>query len=465
MNTAFDPGSFRDPEGRVFQHDGRIYRTLSAAAQSRMRALIDDGVLADFIARGLLLDCSLVAARDEGLDDAAVGATVMRHTRIATMTYPYEWSFDMLRHGALATLDLLSACLQRDLILKDATAYNLAVHDGAMTFFDTLSIDRYVDGSPWDGYAQFCREFLFPLMLTAYRGVEYQPWYRGAMAGIAVRQFARLMGWRDKLRPGVLKHVTLQARLERSFADADVEMRGEFTRVKFSKALIEANIAGLRKLIAGLGYAAGDSVWASYTATHSYSAEDAAAKRAFVVAAVERLAPRTLIDLGGNTGDYTLAVADRLEHAICVDIDPACINTLWRRLRADGVTNVVAMVSDLTNPSPAQGWALAERAGLHGRLRADAFLALALVHHLAIGGNVPIDRIVAMLAGTAPGGVVEWVDKSDAMVQRMLRNRTDVFADYDWEHFRAALESRFTIADMVETHAGARRLVMLMPAG
>jgi len=147
----------------------------------------------------------------------------------------------------------------------------------------------------------------------------------------------------------------------------------------------------------------------------------------------------------------------------CVDIDPACINTLYRRVREGGPQNVVPIVGDLLNPSPALGWNLAERQDLFSRIRSDSLLALALVHHLAIGGNVPLSNVVDVLFRIAPGGVVEWVDKSDAMVQRMLRNRTDVFGDYTWESFRRELERRFTIVETVDTHDGTRRLCLLEP--
>lgn len=465
MVPEFDPGSFKDPEGRVFAHRGGIYRTLSQAAATRMRRLQDDGTLADLEARGWLIASRVADAATEGLSTASVGDSVMRHDRIETQTYPFEWSFDMLRDAALVTLDLIAHGLGRSLILKDSTAYNLAFHDGRMVFFDTLSIEPYEDGAPWDGYAQFCREFLFPLLLTSYRGVEFHPLVRGTLSGLPVRQFARLMGIRDTVRPGVLKHVVLQAKLERSFKDTDAEMRSSFQTMKFSGAMIAANVAGLRKLISGLSYSAGDSIWGDYAASHSYNASDEAVKREFVSAAVDRLAPGQLIDLGGNIGDYSLLVADRVARVLCVDIDPACVNTLYRRVREGGVTNVVPIVGDLLNPSPALGWNLTERRDLFTRVRSDAFLALALVHHLCIGGNIPLVQVVEALHRIAPSGVVEWVDKEDAMVRRMLRNRPDVFSDYTWETFRAELSRWFTVAETAETHGGARRLCLLLPKG
>ncbi|MBT6537426.1 MAG: class I SAM-dependent methyltransferase [Rhodospirillaceae bacterium] len=463
MNLNFDPGSFKDPDGRIFEHQGSIYRTLSPGAVARMRACLADGTLGALIDQELLIESTLISTAEIGLADAGLGETVMQHARIPVLTYPSEWSFDMLRDAALVTLDLLQQCLDRDLMLKDATAFNVAFHDGRMQFFDTLSIDDYVEGAPWDGYAQFCREFLFPLMLTSYRGIEFQPWLRGSLSGIPVRAFARLLSLREKFRGPVLKHVVLQAKLDRSFADTDTEMRSSFKTMKFSKPMIAGNVAGLSKTLRKLGYEAGDSVWGDYASSHSYSAEDETTKRQFVDQAVDHLSPSTIVDLGGNIGDYSLLVAPKVDRVLCVDIDPACINTLYRRIRDGGPGNVIPIVGDLLNPTPALGWNLTERRDLFERIRSESFFALALVHHLAIGGNVPLPRVVETLHRIAPSGVVEWVDKQDAMVQRMLRNRTDVFEDYTWDVFRLELERRFNIVKTVETHNGARRLCLLEP--
>ena len=219
----------------------------------------------------------------------------------------------------------------------------------------------------------------------------------------------------------------------------------------------------MRKLIDGLRYDAGDSQWIDYTREHSYSATDEERKRAFVKAALGRLAARRIVDLGTNTGTYALLAAPLAERVIAMDIDPACINVLARTCRRDEVRNVTPMVGDLLNPSPALGWALRELKPLLERVKSDGLLALALVHHICIGGNVPLDQFVALLADTAPSGVVEWVAKEDSMVQRMLRNRVDVFDGYTWANFRSLLEKHFVLTDTIETHGGNRKLCLLAP--
>ena len=56
----------------------------------------------------------------------------------------------------------------------------------------------------------------------------------------------------------------------------------------------------------------------------------------------------------------------------------------------------------------------------------DAVLALAFEHHLAIARNVPLHRVVGWLTKWAPAGVIEFVEKSDPTVQKMLALREDI---------------------------------------
>jgi SAM-dependent methyltransferase len=462
VTLNFDPGSFKDAEGRVFEYDGRIFRSLAPAAASRMQRLFDHGHIPQLIEAGLIVP-SWLAPKDLPLfPEYLPPGSVMEHARVRAFTYAYEWPFEMLRDAALLTLELIERCLAAGLILKDATPYNVAYFEGRLVFIDVLSIDDYVEGQPWDAYGQFCREFLFPMMLTAYKGVDFQAWLRGSFNGIPARDIWRIFGLREVFRKGVLKHAYLQSAFEKSFGGSDDQVRGKFSQSVFSKDMILANVRSLRQLIKGLPYEHGKTEWSDYENDHSYNDADQQAKLAFVTEALAATKPDQMVDIGCNTGHYSMAAAETASQVIAADIDPACINTLYRRLAKAGTTNITPVVANLLNPSPALGWNLAERRPLLDRLKSDGFLALALVHHICITGNVPITEFVALLAELGRGGVVEWVDKKDQMVERMLRNREDVFDDYTWNHFRVALEAHFTLERIQDSHEGARKLVMVV---
>ena len=457
MITGFDNASFKDPEGRVVLGQDRVFRTLARPALERFERLEANGFLGRMVDTGILLPSSIVSAKDADLPIEEFGEKVMEHELISVFSYPYEWSFSMLRDAALVTLNLLEECLKEGLTLKDGSAFNLTFYNGRMRFIDTLSIDDYHEGRPWEGYAQFCREFLFPLMLTAYRRIEFQQWLRGSITGIPVAQIARALSFRDRFRPGVLTNVVLQAHFEKAFATQNVNILKEASSIISRESVIKT-ARKLKGLINGFHYKTDNSTWIDYVEDNTYSDEETAIKASFVEAAVKKSDSEQIVDLGCNIGMFSRIAARTARRVISLDIDPACIDTFYRVLLQEGVTNIIPMVVDLTDPSPPLGWNLCERRALFDRIGSNGFLALALVHHICIGKNVPLIDFVKFLTRVGKWGVVEWIDKNDDMVRKLLLNRKDVFPEYKWETFKKIIETEFTIKETRETHAGHRIL-------
>jgi ribosomal protein L11 methylase PrmA len=460
---TFNPGSFRDPEGRVFSANGRIFRTLSPAAADRMRKIEKDGRLKNLVDSKRLIPSWTTDSRKAELEPSLVSNLLLEQEKLDLVTYPYEWSFGMLKDAALLTLDLLENALDAGIILKDATPFNVTLHKNRMVFFDTLSLDDYEDGRPWDGYSQFCREFLFPLMLTSSTGVPFQPWMRGELNGLKAPYLSKLLGL-GRARHGVLTHVHLQAWFENWLSKkGDIDLRKRFDKKSFSKSVVLRMIRKLRKIVDGLKGRSAASLWGGYETSNSYGAEDEKKKTEFVAAAGRVLNGGAWIDVGCNNGKYLMTVGGNARIAVGLDLDPTAVDGFYRRIKNKDGTSYHPVVCDLMNPSPSLGWRLTERPSLFERLRGDAFLALAVVHHLCIGANVPLPEFVSLLKSFGRGGVVEWVDKKDAMVRRLLRNRVDVFPDYTWENFRSLLEKNFVLKETCDTHQGARRLCLVLP--
>ena len=445
----------------MFAHAGNVYRTLASQALERMRRFEGCGLLADLVARRMVIPSTVVDSASIGLTDSSVGSQVVAHERIPVITYPYEWSFSMLREGALLTLDLLDEALDKDFILKDGTPFNIALHKGRMVFFDTLSFDDYEEGRVWDGYRQICQQFLFPLMVEAYIGVAFRPLLRSMLEGIPAATMKRLLRPRHYRHAGVFANVLMLAHFEKTFGK-DGGSTGKLPAdTAVPKSHLKRTIAKLRHSVSSASYRQVPSEWSDYETTCSYSDEDESVKTAFIEDALKGRQDAQLVDLGCNTGRYSMLAATKLRRVIAIDVDAACVDILYRRLRDGNIENVIPLVADLLNPSPALGWQLRERRALTDRIRSDGFLALAIVHHICIAGNVPLEGFVAQLATVGAWGVVEWVDRSNSMVQAMLRNRKDVFIDYTWDDFRTYLEKTFSIHRVVEIHGGTRKLCLV----
>jgi hypothetical protein len=362
----------------------------------------------------------------------------------------------MLRDAALGTLQILDRALASGFVLKDANSFNVLFDRNTPKLVDALSLEPYRDGTVWAGYAQFCRSFLFPLLIGAYRDVDVQALLVGTMGEVPLQLTAKLLRPRDCLRPGVLKDVVLQARLERTFARAAASVGETAAEHPYPKTALLASVRRLLKIVSGLKAPSTPSEWSGYDRFHTYSEADLSAKASFVERVVgERRWPQ-VVDLGCNTGDYARIAVGAGARVVALDLDARAIDRLYRGLPRG--TTASLLVANLLKPTPAMGWELQERRPLLERLRSDGFLALALVHHLRITGGVPLDRIVDQLFAIAPEGIVEWVDKEDSMVRHMLSLRPDVYTDYSWANFESILQRRGQILSVQPLRGGCRRL-------
>jgi hypothetical protein len=461
-------GSFRDPDGRVFEIGREIVRGLTAQGLADWEAFASSGMANRMIEAGVLVEttvadaATLEALREVDPDGAWVAA--LRHERVPFVSYPYEWTFSMLRDAALLQLRVTREALAADLALKDATPYNVQWRGAQPMFIDVGSFERARSGEPWLGYRQFCMQFLYPLLLESYRGIPFQPWLRGSLEGIHPAEARALLRGRDTLRGGVLKHVALHAKLERSHAEGGNDVRRELKDAGFDKQLVEANLKGLEKLVSGLKPPGSPSEWSDYAATCSYSDEDTRAKEEFVRAAVLR-APRSLVwDLGANDGRYSRIAAQGADYTIALDADHGIAERLYRALIADGLTTVLPLIGDVADPSPGLGWRGKERLPLLDRGRPDLILALALVHHLWIGRTIPVRELVDWLAQIGSELVIEFPHRDDVQVRRLLaRKRDGSHPDYSRNVFEDTLRARFEILGSRELPSGTRTLYRAVP--
>jgi ribosomal protein L11 methylase PrmA len=455
-----DPGSFRDPSGRVFRDGARIFRTVSSRAAADYEYVRDSGLFDRLGAKGLVLAAAEVD-RDTLGPIGAASRYLLEHPLIPFISYPYEWSFPALKAAAVMHLDVQLEALDSGCALSDATAYNVQFVGPKPVFIDHLSFRRYRDGEIWAGHRQFSEQFLNPLLLRALLGVPHNAWFRGAQEGIPTAELGRLLPLRRKLSPNVLLQIVLPTMFESSAGSAIAALDSSpIDRPNLPIASYRALLQRLRGWIARLEPAdTKKTVWRDYAATHSYRSDEVEKKIAFVAAIASAVRPNMLWDMGCNSGDYSkAALAHGATRAIGFDFDHGALETAFARAHAENLS-FLPLLMDAANPSPNQGWEERERQSLGARGPADAVLALAFVHHLAIGRNVPLDRAVGWLVSLAPTGVIEFVPKSDPMVARMLRLRDDIFDAYTEEHFLAAVSARARIVKSIVVSAAGRRLV------
>ncbi len=452
------PGSFRDNAGFVFIRHERVLRQINRSFSAEYDAVAASGLYGELTEAGLLIPHRQVSLADQFNPDAEA---ILEVERIPFVSYPYEWSFGQLRDAALLTLELQRRLLERGFALRDASAYNVQFWKGKPVFIDTLSIARHSPGTPWAAYRQFCEHFLVPLALMSRCDIRCGQLLRTFMGGIPLDLGARLLPFRTRLDPRFFFHIVLHARSVRAFAHSSVAKVARGATIS-TPALLSL-VDGLHRAVESLEWAPQKSEWRDYVDKTNYSTEAHDSKRRLVREALEHFAPRTVWDLGSNTGEFSREASRIAPVVISFDNDPAAVERNYCRVRSEGDTRVLPLLLDLGNPSTGSGWAGEERASLADRGPADTVLALALVHHLALRNNVPLRRIAEFLQRVSRSLVVEFVPRSDSQVERLLRNSPDTFPEYSQLGFERAFECCFVLEKRTQL-ADSQRLIYSMTA-
>ncbi|MCB1307868.1 MAG: class I SAM-dependent methyltransferase [Leptospiraceae bacterium] len=385
-------------------------------------------------------------------------AAMLEHERVPFVSYPYEWSSGMLRKAALLQLELMLDALNEGMIIKDATPFNIQWSGVRSVFIDVPSFEVLRPGEPWVAYRQFCRMFLYPLMLRAYRGLPSQPWLRAFVDGIEPEFMNRMLATRDYFRAGVFSHVFMHALISRQYAGTGVDQRKQLRDAGFHVDLIRTNVRRLIKIVSRLKWKDKRSAWSDYAREHSYPEAEVARKEQFVSDAVRSIRPQLVWDLGCNAGHFARIAAKHSGYVVACDADHLVIERLFESLCANGPDNILPLAVNLTDPSPALGWNLRERKTMLERGRPDMVLALALVHHIVISGNIPLGEFLDWLSEIGCALVIEFPTRADEMVRSLLRNKADQYSDYSLENFESLLTQRFTIRNRLELKDGRRHI-------
>jgi ribosomal protein L11 methylase PrmA len=459
-NTPTLDASFRDPSGFLFKRDEVLYRQVNRIYAEDYTRLMDSGLYAKLVKTGLLIPHS--ESSDGEAFQPAEPSTAFRTIRpepVRFISYPYEWSFGQLKDAALATLSIQKRALKQGMSLKDASAYNIQFHHGKPTLIDTLSFEIYHEGEPWVAYRQFCQHFLAPLALMACRDIRLNQLLRVYIDGVPLDLASALLPIRTRWNLGLATHIHLHASAQKRYADVPVaEAR---SGRKMSKEALVGLIESLQSTVRKLVWKPLGTEWAGYYAANNYSDVAFEHKKVLVGDWLSRVEAKTVWDLGANSGIFSREAVETGAYVISSDIDPAAVEVNYRLVKEQKEQNLLPLVLDLTNPSPAIGWSNRERDSFLQRGPVDATLALALVHHLAISNNVPLARVAEFFSACGEWLIVEFVPKSDSQVQKLLRSRADIFSEYTQAGFEKAFGQWYTVKESSAVRDSERWLYLM----
>lgn len=454
-NNGIVSSSFRDPSGFLFKRDGILFRQINRNYREDYEWLIKSGLYEELTGNGLLVTH---CRSDAEPFVPNINYLVIEPEVVPFISYPYEWCFSQLKDAALTTLEIQKTALSKSMSLKDASAFNIQFKDGKPVLIDTLSFEKYEEGKPWIAYSQFCRHFLAPLQLMAHKDIRLGLILKNFIDGVPLDLASSLLPSGTRFSSGSLFHLHMHARSEKKYEDKEIShdtIKG-LTR-KQLLALMESLQSSVRKL----KWKPGGTEWAEYYGETNYSDEAFDHKKQIVGEFIKRLNPRDIWDIGGNDGAFSRVAVNNGAYAICMDVDPACVENNYRVCVEENESRILPLLIDLFNPSPALGWEAGERYSIFDRGPTQTALALALIHHLRISNNVPMPKIAAFFSRLCETLIIEFVPKSDSQVQRLLVTREDIFDDYTLDNFLTEFSRLFDIEDREEVRTSSRILFLM----
>ena len=206
-----------------------------------------------------------------------------------------------------------------------------------------------------------------------------------------------------------------------------------------------ALVQHLEECIESLKIKSEKSNWISYAEENSYSAEAMNMKKQIISEWLKKIKPKTVLDFGCNTGTFSLLASKHCDYVLAMDSDTFCIEKLYSDLKKSNGKNILPLVMNLSNPSPEIGWANEERKTFSQRGKTDMLFALALIHHLRIGNNVPFSLIAKYFSEQTKNLIIEFVPKDDIRVKQMMAGRESIFDDYSEDNFKKEFEKYFSV--------------------
>lgn len=429
--------SYRDPAGFVFQKDGILYRQVNKTYRGDFDFFISSGCYAHLVKKRLLISHEEI---DQNFFSSADWYKTLLPQRVPFVSYPYEWCFEMLKDAALLTLTLAKESISFGVMLKDATPYNVQWLNGNLVFIDTLSFEKYDSTKPWIAYRQFCECFLSPLLLMHYAGQPILPFLVAYPDGIPLAITKSFLPLRSRLSV----HTYLHIHLHEKFASKGPE-RSAVPKNNFSEKKLRRLFDSLTLLIQSLRWKGGKTTWQNYYEEASQRSDYLQEKTNMVTSWITELPGiKTALDLGANVGQFSFLLSTHTT-VIAADFDHTAINNLYKKLVKQNERNILALVVDVSNPSPSLGFNNSERTSFIERTSVDLCLALALIHHLSIGKNIPFEKIAFFFEKICNYLIIEFVPKDDQKIEYMLSQKKDIYYNYNEENFIKEFEKHFFI--------------------
>ncbi|MGA2666629.1 MAG: class I SAM-dependent methyltransferase [Patescibacteria group bacterium] len=446
--------SFRDPSGFVYFKNGTLYRQINLSYAKDYDRLMNSGLYRKLTDIDYLIKHEEVKLADEIPGPAY---KVIKPEVVPFVSYPYEWSFSQLKDAALLTLKIQKIALEHQMSLKDASAYNVFFVKGRPILIDTLSFEIYEENKPWIAYRQFCQHFLASLSLMAKVDLRFGSLSAEYLDGLPLDLASHLLPFKTKFSLGLASHIHLHAFDQVRYANKKPAKKN----YRLSRNQLMGIINNLEATIKNLKIRSQKTTWGNYYLETNYTAVAKKEKAKIIKAWIKKIAPKTVWDVGANDGTFSRIASEMKISTVATDFDPLAIESAYLQAKERDDQLILPLVIDITNPSPAIGWANEERLSFLERAHFDLTLCLALIHHLVIANNLPLSHIAETLQAHTKYLIIEFVPKNDSNTRRLLAHRKNIFSGYTQKNFEKEFSQFFELQKRERIRQSLRTLYLM----
>lgn len=375
----FSKLSVIDDVGKVFYYKNKVFRGIYTNKVSKIMELLNSGLIDELMHKKFIPKTKISSYYTDEFP------LILEHERVETVSYVYEWTFDMIKDAAKLVLDISDVSLKYGYVLKDCHSYNILFNRCSPLYVDFGSFIK--NESYVYPYKEFSDSYIFPLLLLN----KKYPSARDILFNVRRME---LCDYKYKL--------LIPAAWIRGIHFWDrviIKLIGMAYRKKaIGDFLTRYFIKKYRKKIASLRLIE-KSEWGAYhhqTINHTGSLINKTSRFQRIYEIVDKLNVASVLEIAGNSGAMSLQLSnnDKIKRIVCTDYDENAINRLYCLIKDNGEMNrhfykVFPLQLNFTIEC--------QHINLESfveRMKSDLVIAMAITHHLLLSQYVDIERMM-----------------------------------------------------------------------
>jgi 2-polyprenyl-3-methyl-5-hydroxy-6-metoxy-1,4-benzoquinol methylase len=441
--------SFRDPTGFIIIKNNKILRKIYYKKNNFYKILFKKKWYKKLV-REKKIQNILYLKSDKKF-------STYSHKKFIFPIFANEFCAEQLYQAGMLTIEIALESIKDNVILKDASAWNVVFDDAKPIFIDVTSFEIYKKERVWFAHGQFCRHFIIPLILHKETKLKISSFFNSHRDGLDPTFAKKILGLKTFKTLASFETIFLSSIFNYKFKKKNLTNPNG----RFNKEIYIKNILRLKEYLKSVRPKMFNSKWSDYeeNRTH-YSNNDLKLKNRFVSIA-SKIVKGIALDLGCNKGEYSLQLAKKKIKVISADFDQDCLNQFQRNLKNHNIT-----ICDLNiaNPTPSIGWENKEHKSFIERAKNkfDLIMCLGLLHHLIVSERIPIEKILKTFSLLSKKYLlIEFIDKDDRKFIEVANYNLNLYNYFTEDYFEKKIKNFFIIKQKQKLR-NSKRIIYLL---